>query len=365
MSSDKPPYVVPTMADVRAAAGTNGYRMVSTFSGAGGSCIGFKLAGFDVIWASEFVPVAQGVYRTNHPGTHLDTRDIREVEPAEILDVIGLSPGDLDVLEGSPPCAAFSLAGSGSAKWGEVRKYSDTKQRVDDLFFEFARLVDGLQPRVFLAENVEGLVSGNAKGYFKAIMRALRACGYTVEAKLLNARWLGLPQTRSRLFFYGVREDLAATPLWPTPLPHQYTLHDALPHIKELWVKADFDVRAGEFGYLKQVSIHRAIGALMASGAVNGTSSYGVWDGTDGPIEPGSHATPSVLAAWQEQTHSTSGIRKFQTSELLRLMSYPADFNLDGLNWTQRAERVGRSVPPLMMRAVAEKVRELLDSCAD
>lgn len=110
----------------------NGLTVVSTFSGCGGSCLGFTLAGYDVLWASEFVPAAQETYRANHPQTHLDTRDIRQVTADEIRAVIG--DREIDVLNGSPPCASFSTAGKTSKGWGEVRKYSDVSQRTDDLF---------------------------------------------------------------------------------------------------------------------------------------------------------------------------------------------------------------------------------------
>jgi len=145
---NKPPYRVPLMSEIDDFP-WNGYNVVSTFTGAGGACLGYKIAGFKALWASEFIPSAAEVYRLNFPGVHLDTRDIRQVQPQEILDTIGLKRGEVDVMEGSPPCASFSTAGKREAGWGKVVKYSETKQRVDDLFFEFIRLVEGVQPKVF------------------------------------------------------------------------------------------------------------------------------------------------------------------------------------------------------------------------
>src|SRR5690606_10607254 len=108
-------------------------------------------------------------------------------------------------------------AGKREKAWGQVKDYSDTKQRSDDLFFEYARLIEGIQPIVFVGENVAGLVRGKAKGYFREIMRALKRCGYKVEARLLDAQWLGVPQSRRRLIFVGVRDDLPASPAFPDP----------------------------------------------------------------------------------------------------------------------------------------------------
>lgn len=231
MTAEKPLYRVPSMDEVRAVP-WNGLRAVSTFSGCGGSSLGYRMAGFQVVWASEFVPAAQDTYRANMaPGTVLDTRDIREVTPEELLAGAGLGVGEIDLFDGSPPCSSFSTAGKREAGWGQTKKYSDTEQRTDDLFYEYARLVRGCQPRVFVAENVSGLVKGTAKGYFIRIMGELRACGYQVKAKLLDAQWLGVPQARQRLIFVGVRNDLGRQPVFPTPLPYRYTVRDALPHI--------------------------------------------------------------------------------------------------------------------------------------
>jgi hypothetical protein len=190
-ASEKPPYRVPLMAELGEIE-PNGYTVVSTFSGCVGSCLGFRLAGYRVLWASEFIDAAAETYAANHPTTPLDRRDIRRVTGAEILAAVGRERGDVDVLEGSPPCASFSTAGKRSAGWGSVKPYSDTSQRVDDLFFEYARLVDEIRPRAFVAENVSGLVKGVAKGYFLEILRALRAPGYVVAARLLDAQWLGV-----------------------------------------------------------------------------------------------------------------------------------------------------------------------------
>jgi DNA (cytosine-5)-methyltransferase 1 len=239
-ATDKPPYRVPSMNEI-AALPWNGYSAISTFSGCGGSSLGYKMAGFKVLWANEFIPAAQEVYRLNHSSTILDTRDIRIVQPEEILEAIGMGVGDLDLFDGSPPCASFSTAGKREAGWGKIKQYSDTKQRTDDLFFEYVRLLKGVQPKVFVAENVSGLVKGTAKGYFKEILAAFKACGYNVKAQLLDAQWLGVPQMRQRIIFMGVRNDLGLAPVFPTPLPYRYSVRDALP-----WIVAQGD--NGGFG---------------------------------------------------------------------------------------------------------------------
>ncbi len=228
-----------------AALPWNGFNVVSTFSGAGGSCLGYRLAGFKVLWANEFIPAARETYRANHPDTFLDERDIRVVQAADILAATGLGVGDIDLFDGSPPCSSFSMAGSREKGWGAAKAYSGTMQRTDDLFFEYARLLRGLQPKTFVAENGSGLIKGTAKGYFFESLQGLTEAGYEVVAKLLDAQWLGVPQQRKRLIFVGVRRDLFeryhCAPTHPKPLPYHYTVREAIP-----WIVAVKHGGAGE-----------------------------------------------------------------------------------------------------------------------
>jgi DNA (cytosine-5)-methyltransferase 1 len=240
--NNKPEYRVPSMDEIRALP-WNGFNAVSTFSGCGGSSTGYRMAGFRVLWASEFIDAARDSYRANKADyTILDGRDIRQVTASEILSAIKMQPGELDLFDGSPPCASFSTAGKREAGWGKVKKYSDKSQRTDDLFFEYARLIKGIQPKTFVAENVSGLVKGTAKGYFLEILATLKACGYKVSCRVLDAQWLGVPQSRQRTIFVGVREDLGVDPAHPKPLPYRYSVRDALPWI----VKAEHDT-SGQF----------------------------------------------------------------------------------------------------------------------
>jgi DNA (cytosine-5)-methyltransferase 1 len=247
-----------------AATPWNGLRVVSTFSGCGGSCLGFRLHGYRVVYANEFVEAARETYAANYPETPLDGRDIRAVTGASIRAMMALEDRDqeIDVLEGSPPCAAFSTAGKREATWGQVRSYSDTAQRTDDLFAQYVRILKELQPRAFVLENVSGLVKGVAKGIFKEVYAALRDAGYTVGSKLLDAQWLGVPQARQRIIFVGLRADLQRTPPFPKPLGYRYSIRDALPELTG-------EVRgrtAPQFGERTE-PLDEPIGAVWASGA--------------------------------------------------------------------------------------------------
>ncbi len=233
------------MDEVRAVP-WNGYTVASLFAGAGGSSLGYRLAGFRVLYANEFIREAADVYDANRaPYTRVDRRDIRTVTPDEIrAELVAayaeMMPaggsrvpfGELDVLDGSPPCRSFSTAGRRAKVWGKVKQYSgDVSQRDDDLFMEYARILRGLRPRVFVAENVTGLIKGVSKGYFKEIVRALSDAGYVVAVRVLDASKLGVPQARQRVFIVGVRADIAelgVAPAFPTPLPYAYSVRDAI-----------------------------------------------------------------------------------------------------------------------------------------
>lgn len=370
-ANNKPPYLVPSMADIRSLP-LNGFNAISTFSGCGGSSTGYRMAGFKILWASEFIDAARDSYNANKaPYTIVDGRDIRNVTATEILTAINMKPGELDLFDGSPPCASFSTAGKREAGWGKVKKYSDKAQRTDDLFFEYVRLLRDLQPKTFVAENVSGLVKGTAKGYFIEIMKALKACGYRVKCKVLDAQWLGVPQMRQRTIFVGVRDDLGLDPVHPLPLPYRYTVRDAIP-----WI-------IGINGSMPTVQAGAGAGARTSSSWKHGTcivesetdiSRYAIgaeWD----KLKPGgksekylSLVKPALDKACNTITQSAgntsiAGVvhptekRKFTIAELKRICAFPDDFILTG-TYAQQWERCGRAVPPVMMFHIAATIRD-------
>jgi DNA (cytosine-5)-methyltransferase 1 len=381
----KPSYRVPLLSEINEIT-PNGFNAISTFSGCGGSSLGYRIAGFRVLYANEFIDAARETYIANKRDyTFVDGRDIRTVTPSDILEKIGLGVGELDLLDGSPPCASFSTAGKREKAWGKVKKYSDKAQRVDDLFFEFSRLLEGLKPKTFVAENVSGLVKGTAKGYFLEILSTLKKSGYRVEAKLLDAQWLGVPQARQRIIFVGVRDDLGLAPAFPKPLPYRYTLRDALP-----WIHSVRQVEVYDEG--ERVTTDSPVPTITQSGigakriekhyveAEADISKYCTgreWD----KLKPGEQSdkyfnlvrasidapSPTICAS-----HGSPGIasvthplekRKFSIAELKRICGFPDDFVLTG-SYKQQWERLGRAVPPVMMGHIASAVRdEVLRKC--
>ena len=375
---EKPPYRVPSMKEINAIP-WNGFNAISTFSGCGGSSTGYRMAGFRVLWASEFIDAARDSYNANKAAyTILDGRDIRQVQPEDILEAIKMRLGELDLLDGSPPCASFSTAGKRETGWGQVKKYSDKSQRTDDLFHEFIRLLRGIKPKTFVAENVSGLVKGTAKGYFLEILAAMKASGYRVTCKVLDAQWLGVPQQRQRTIFVGVREDLGLDPVHPKPLAYRYSVCDALPWITTIGSSRGF----GEAYQILSDRPYHTVGTGPQQGdglarfvdAETDISRFAIgkeWDRLKEGEQSAkyfnlvrsssSRPSPTITVpaggiSGASVTHPTER-RKFTIAELKRICAFPDDFILTG-SYAQMWERLGRAVPPVMMKMCAEAIRD-------
>lgn len=374
--TNKPPYRVPLMSEIKELP-WNGFKVASTFSGAGGSCTGYRMAGFKVVWANEFVPAAQASYKANcADDSILDCRDIKLVTASEILAATGLNVGELDIFDGSPPCQAFSTAGKREKGWGKDKSYEHgAKQKNETLFDEYTRLLRGLKPKVFVAENVSGLVKGTAKGYFLEILTALKASGYRVTCRVLDAQWLGVPQQRQRTIFIGVREDLRLEPAHPKPLAYRYSVRDALP-----WIVSSTEDPQGKFAV--RTFSDKPHGAITTRNhshikveAETDISHHAIGDEWE-KLKPGEGSSkylnlkrtrldgPShCISAMGGQSSGVASVchptekRKFTIAELRRICSFPDDFTLCG-SYAQQWERLGNSVPPLMMKAIASTIRD-------
>lgn len=187
----------------------NGRKVFSCFSCGGGSSMGYKLAGYEVIGNVEIDPRVMEVYKkNNHPKYPylMDVRKFLEIPREQLSNEVF----NLDILDGSPPCSVFSTAGEREKGWNKEKVFREgqAKQRLDDLFFWFIEIARRLQPKVVIAENVSGLLKGNAKGYVNEILKAFDLAGYKVQLFLLNAASMGVPQKRERCFFIAHRKDL-------------------------------------------------------------------------------------------------------------------------------------------------------------
>ena len=171
-------------------------------------------------------------YRANFPGTPICRGDITNLSVEECCRLAGIRPGQIDVLDGSPPCLGFSMLGS--------RDFADPRNR---LYLDFVRLMRGLRPKTFVMENVSGLVKGKMKVVFVNCLKQLKASGYRVKARLLNTKYFHVPQDRKRLIFVGVREDLGIEPSHPRAQGVPQTVRQALGLGGEGGIKSDNQFR--------------------------------------------------------------------------------------------------------------------------
>lgn len=183
-------------------------KVFSCFACGGGSTMGYKLAGFDVLGCNEIDPKMAEAYKANHNPKYcfvepIQTFKLRDDLPKELYD--------LDILDGSPPCSSFSMAGAREEDWGKEKKFREgqAEQVLDTLFFDFIDLAKKLQPKIVVAENVKGLLLGNAKEYVLKIYEAFEEAGYYVNHWLLDSSTMGIPQKRERVFFLAIRKNIA------------------------------------------------------------------------------------------------------------------------------------------------------------
>ena len=187
----------------------NGLKVFSCFACGGGSTMGYKLAGCEVIGCCEIDPKMNEVYIKNHNPKHnfcMDIREFNKIPNDEVPDELF----HLDILDGSPPCTTFSMAGDREDSWGKKKKFREgqAEQTLDDLSFVFIETVAKMKPRCVIMENVEGLILGEAWSYVQEIYLRFKAIGYQVKHWLCKGEQMGVPQTRHRVFFIALRGDV-------------------------------------------------------------------------------------------------------------------------------------------------------------
>jgi DNA (cytosine-5)-methyltransferase 1 len=187
----------------------NGLKVFSCFAGGGGSTMGYKLAGCEVIGCCEIDKKMNDVYVKNHNPKYnflMDIRDFNKIPNKQLPEELF----NLDILDGSPPCTTFSMAGKREQNWGKKKKFREgqVEQVLDDLSFVFIETVQKLKPKCVIMENVEGLIKGEAWGYVQKIYKQLNDIGYQVKHWLLKGEQMGVPQTRHRVFFIALRNDI-------------------------------------------------------------------------------------------------------------------------------------------------------------
>jgi DNA (cytosine-5)-methyltransferase 1 len=308
--------------------------------------MGYKLAGCDVIAANDIDPEIAAHYKRNlHPASYY---------LCPIADLLTMDLPDelyhLDILDGSPPCSTFSNVGAREKGWGKDKHFREgqSKQVLSDLFFDYLDLVNRLRPKVAIAENVRGLIIGNAKGYVKLIMARFKEIGYRPQLFLLNAADCGVPQKRERVFFCAVRDDIDAPSLKLAPKCRWISAGEACSDVQEL---TDDEIRetapsneALQFWKLTQQGESFAAAKRKITGKGNGF----------GRVR-GHAAMPScTLTAHPGDFYHWSQCRQFSYREIKRLGSFPDDYRATSDKIGKYM--IGMSVPPLMAKYVASEI---------
>lgn len=292
--------------------------VVSLFAGGGGSSLGYSMAGYKELLAVEWDNNAVETFKLNFSDVPVYHGDIAKLSVEECMNLAGLSrSGELDLLDGSPPCQGVSTAGK--------RLLDDPRNQ---LFREYVRLLRGLKPKVFVMENVSGLVKGKMKLIFAEIMRELKASGYQVKCRLMNAMYFYVPQSRERLIFIGTRGDLEMEPRYPKVESEPIKIRDALLNCNAKTFTGD---------RVEKNIVYRSATTKRSQNQPFGTL-------TNRMNRHGIHYSEN---------------RYFSIEEIKRGGSYPDTFILTG-TLTDRTCCIGNSVPPLMMKVIATFIKNEL-----
>lgn len=319
-------------------------KVFSCFACGGGSTMGYKLAGFDVVGCNEIDPRMMALYQANHHPRYAYTEPIQSFKNRNDL------PGELyqlDILDGSPPCSTFSMAGSREKSWGVEKRFREgqAKQALDTLFFDFIELAARLRPKVVVAENVKGILLGNAREYASWIHGAFEDAGYHCQHWLLNAKDMGVPQSRERVFFVCLRKDLAHLVPCAPVLFGDVPLLDLRFHEPpitcreaglELGDPIKYPSQLADYDRLKRGERNKYLqSSLVPLDSVYPTLTARYRNGM-GPM-------PSWGARWLDDR------------SICKVQSFPADYDFCG----QGAAYVcGMSVPPVMAAQIAARVYE-------
>jgi DNA (cytosine-5)-methyltransferase 1 len=314
------------------------YTVVSTFAGGGGSSLGHKLAGYNELLAIEWDKNAREVLKLNFPDLLIWEKDITKVQNNDILKECNLEIGELDLLDGSPPCQGFSMTGK--------REINDSR---NELFLSYCKLLKELKPKVFVMENVSGMIKGKMRGMWTIIMKELENSGYNVKCKLMNAMYYNVPQSRERLIFIGIRKDIKIDVCFPEAQNRIITVKEALRDVKNTEIK----YLTGQIKNLyKNINVGKGLEEYWEK--INGKRSYFNIKKLH-PNKPSNTITKMFktgcagILHWEQERFIT-------IEEAKRICSFPDDYVLTG-KFEDKWARLGNAVMPNMMKAIAENIK--------
>lgn len=332
------------------------FNSIELFAGGGGLALGMSLAGFHHVLLNEFDTAACKTLKTNKPEWNVIEGDVRHIDFTPLK-------GKIDFLSGGFPCQAFSYAGKGAG-------FNDTR---GTLFFELARAVKEIQPKVFMGENVKGLISHENGRTFETIKNTIAELGYTlVEPRVLRAIMYQVPQKRERLILIAIRNDIAQNVEfhWPTPYHEVLTLRDAL--YKSVIYENDVPVSEGAqypekkkrvLAMVPQGGDWRNLPEEVAKDYMGGSWLLG--GGKTGMARRLSLDEPSLTltcSPCQKQTERCHPLetRPLSVREYARIQTFPDNWVFQG-SMSDKYKQIGNAVPVNLACAVGRSLIRLFN----
>lgn len=322
-------------------------KICSFFAGAGGLDLGFKNAGFKIVYANEYDKKIWNTYEFNHK-LNLDRRDIREIASIEVPDCDGII--------GGPPCQSWSAAGS-------LRGIDDTRGQ---LFFDYIRILKDKQPSFFLCENVMGMLSKKHEDAVKNIKKLFTDAGYNLTIHAINVSDYGIPQDRKRVFYIGIRNDLNIHFSFPGPGGKTKTLKDSIWDLKGSAIPAKSKNKANE---KLSISNHEYFtggfsSMFMSRNRVRAWDDFGFTvqaSGRQAQLHP---QAPKMMKVSQDKYEFVKGkedlYRRMTVRECARIQTFPDSFVFSYHDVNDGYKMVGNAVPVKMAEIIALSLKEQL-----
>lgn len=326
-------------------------KLVSLFSGAGGLDLGFKKAGFDIVFANEYDKAIWETYEKNH-NIILNKKDIRDIEIEEIPYCDGII--------GGPPCQS----------WSEAGNLKGIEDKRGQLFFEYIRILKAKQPEFFVAENVSGMMAKRHTDAVEGIVTLFEDAGYDVFIFLVNASDYGVAQDRKRVFYIGFRKDLGIKDFnLPPKSEKRLTLKDAIWDLQETAMPAkDKNTtnadRCIRFNHEYFVGTYSPI--YMSRNRVRGWDEPSFTIQASGRQAPQHPQAPKMKQVEKDKQIFIKGkeslYRRLSVREVARIQGFPDDFRFYYKNLNDGYKMIGNAVPVNLAYVIAREIKSALMS---
>lgn len=342
--------------DISTVKPLKSYNVIEFFAGAGGLALGLENAGFNTVLLNEIDKDAANTLKTNRPEWNIVQEDIYKVVDKGVSTYLKENT-EIDLISGGYPCQAFSYAGKGLG-------LEDAR---GTLFFPFAMAIKELKPKMFLAENVKGLVSHDKGRTLKLMLDVYKELGYSVSYKVLNSLNYGVAQKRERIVIVGIREDLKnkynIKYLFPKEFSKIYTLKDVLKNVPESECQQYSEKKKKVLGMVPPGGCWRDLPDEVAREYMG--ASYHLGGGKTGMArrlswdEPGLTVLCSPSQKQTERCHPDE-IRPFSVRENARIQSFPDDWEFTG-SISSKYKQIGNAVPVKFAEAIGLSIIDTLN----